>query len=85
MSEIWKTAIVDGVENPRCQVSNLGRVKCIEYGRWSKCERELGVYSVRGYYHVNIDRKQMQVHRLVANAFIPNPENKAVILSLINK
>ena len=36
--------------------------------------------SKHGYYYVNIyknnKRKTVKIHRLVAEAFIPNPENK---------
>ncbi len=43
-------------------------------------EREL-TYTLnnRGYYSVGIRRKTFMVHRLVALAFIPNPENKAMV------
>ena len=43
-------------------------------------EREL-TYTLnnRGYYSVGIRRKTHMVHRLVAQAFIPNPENKPFV------
>lgn len=43
-------------------------------------EREL-TYTLnnRGYYSVGIRRKTYMVHRLVAQAFIPNPENKPCV------
>ena len=43
-------------------------------------EREL-TYALnnRGYYSVGIMRKTHMVHRLVATAFIPNPENKPCV------
>lgn len=43
-------------------------------------EREL-TYTLnnRGYYSVGIKRKTHMVHRLVAKAFIPNPDNKAFV------
>ena len=43
-------------------------------------EREL-TYTLnnRGYYSVGIKRKTFMVHRLVALAFLPNPENKPFV------
>ena len=35
--------------------------------------------SALGYLNVNIDTKKFLVHRLVAEAFIPNPENKSSV------
>lgn len=32
--------------------------------------------SPTGYLHIKINKKQYYIHRLVAEAFIPNPENK---------
>jgi hypothetical protein len=55
-------------------VSDLGRVRNDTTGKMMK----LCIKS--GYYHVgltnNISKKTFKVHRLVAIAFIPNPENK---------
>lgn len=82
--EIWKE--IKGYE--RCyHVSNLGRVKSI--GRLSENnfagtifleERILKHTNSHGYRSVVFSLfgkvKTMSVHRLVAQAFIPNPENK---------
>ena len=39
------------------------------------------IYSEKsGYKKVNIDKKQKHVHRLVALAYIPNPENKPCVM-----
>lgn len=74
-NEIWKT-----IENyPDYQISNMGRVKSLNYGRTGK-ERVLkqGIDKY-GYFRVNLykdkKRKHFSVHRLVATAFIPNPQN----------
>lgn len=76
--EIFKTVIIDGVEHPRYQVSNLGRVKCKwkKDGVWRFCR--LGINN-GGYVRVKIDGKFKQVHRIVAEAFLPNTENKPCI------
>jgi hypothetical protein len=60
-------------EYPAYKVSNLGRIKN-PYGRIIK-----GKF-IEGYKHVELrdesGAKHKRVHRLVAKAFIPNPENK---------
>jgi hypothetical protein len=38
--------------------------------------KELRQYDTKGYRTVSIDRKLVYVHRLVAERYIPNPENK---------
>ena len=56
------------------QVSNYGRVKN------SKTGKILKPYLTRGYLRVSLynesGRKYKLVHRLVAEAFLPNPDNK---------
>lgn len=65
--EIWKK--IDGFET--YSVSNMGRVRNDVTGRVLKTS------SVRGYQLVMLcpGRKMTRVHRLVAQAFIPNPDN----------
>lgn len=65
--EIWKD--IAGYEG--YQISNHGRVKS-HY----KTARILKPYlNTDGYLNIDIKKKQYKVHRLVAEAFIPNPEN----------
>ena len=72
-NEIWKN--IEGYEG-LYQVSNLGRVKSLRFGK----ERILKPgNNVQGYLHVillkNGERKWCSIHRLVAQTFIPNPDN----------
>ena len=71
-------------------VSNLGRVKRDKSKRWAGVcgvvdvqEKILTQTYTRGYKHVALSKdgkiKRMQVHRLVAIAFIPNPNNLPIV------
>lgn len=80
MEEIWKDVV--GYEN-LYQVSNLGRIKSLEKydGRgWHRKEKFKKIHKNKGGYLVvelvkNKIKNKYLVHRLVAQAFIPNPEN----------
>ena len=72
--EIWRD--IEGYEG-LYQVSNLGRVRSLNYKRTGKVQNmKLGTYP-NGYKMVDLKknnkRKAHLVHRLVAKAFIPNP------------
>ena len=72
MEEIWKD--IKDYEG-HYQVSNLSRVKSIKFGK----EIILKQHIRGGYYSVVLSKngilKIFKVHRLVAQAFIPNPNN----------
>lgn len=88
MKEIWKS--IEGYEG-YYEVSNYGRVRSVdrivEYsnGYLAKHKGRIlkGESDKRGYKRVRLSKndksKKFQVHRLVAIAFIPNPENKPFV------
>lgn len=79
MEEVWKD--IEGYEGIY-QVSNLGNVKSLNYVR-------MGIEKVlkpkkhnKGYLQVQLTAKKdktFTIHRLVAKAFIPNPDNLPLI------
>lgn len=76
-SEIWKDVVgYEGIY----QVSNLGRVKSLPRNGTIKQERILKPHRVQGYLLAELfnrgAHKGKRIHRLVAEAFIPNPDNK---------
>ena len=81
MNEYWKD--IKGYEG-YYQISNLGRVKSLigwSGNKYIKREKILALYKNQaGYYTVKLQiknkRKGFRIHRLIAEAFIPNPNNK---------
>ena len=88
--EVWKD--IDGYDG-RYQVSNLGHVKSVDWEeyrrdahggialfRYKGKELKLSV-GVQGYLVVPLGKlhPSNRVHRLVAKAFIPNPDNKPFV------
>lgn len=81
-NEIWRDVV--GYEDTH-QVSNLGRVRVKERvintstGKRKYKSKLLSVQTSGGYKFVilvvNNNRKTAYIHRLIAEAFIPNPDN----------
>lgn len=81
--EVWKD--IEGFEN-FYQVSTLGRIRSLD--RYVRGKDKLRLIKSRiknpqirnGYYRVSLSKnlfvKAFDVHRLVAQTFIPNPKNK---------
>ena len=82
--EVWKTAVYDGeVYEGLYKVSNLGRILSLNYKNTGKPGLMNPVEIPNGYFqvglHKNGNTKMCYVHRLVAETFLPNPENKPYI------
>ena len=78
MDEVWKA--IKGYEG-RYEVSTLGRVRRLHHIKYDRlgrpydvCEKLLD-FRIDRYYAVSIEGKIFRVHRLVAQTFIPNPNN----------
>lgn len=76
MEEIWKTI----EDYPNYMVSNMGRVKRLSTGYYRRTEKILKPQlQNNGYLHIKLSQKDktkcILVHRLIAQVFIPNPNN----------
>ena len=78
--EIWKTAVYDGeIYEGLYKVSNLGRILSLNYNGTGKSKLMNPSANTDGYLVINLCKnkkpKTCYVHRLVAESFLPNPEN----------
>lgn len=72
MQEIWKDIIAyEGLY----QVSNFGRIKNVRKQTIKKSHKDKDGYLILNLYN-NGKEKTCRVHRLVAQAFLANPEDK---------
>lgn len=69
--EIWKPY----PDNPKYLVSNYGRVKNKNGNILTPAISKKGYLHVCLYYNNRYDKKTIRIHRLVAETFIPNPNN----------
>ena len=78
--EIWKP--IKDYEG-LYEISNLGRVKSLNYSRTGKEQILKHQKRKNGYLGVILcyknTQKQVNIHRLVAESFIPNPDNKPYV------
>ena len=75
LNPTWKDVIIDGVSTDFV-ISNTGVIKRISDGKINKpWMNDCGYHNVRILMN-NGQARPFKLHRLVAQAFIPNPENK---------
>ena len=84
MTEIWRTAVYDGeIYEGLYKVSNLGRILSLNYKNTGKPDLMNPSDNGHGYSKVGLSKngktKNCYVHRLIAETFLPNPENKPCI------
>ena len=82
--EQWKTAIYDGeVFEGLYKVSNLGKILSLNYRNTGRAELMKPFDNGRGYLQVKLRKngeyKTCYVHRLIAETFLENSENKPYI------
>ncbi len=84
MEEQWKTAVYDGeIYEGLYKVSNLGKILSLNYRNTGKAELMNPSANTYGYLVVNLwkngEDKTCLVHRLIAETFLENPENKPCV------
>ena len=84
MTEQWRTAVYDGeVYEGLYKVSNLGKILSLNYKNTGKPGLINPGEDKGGYFQVGLrkngETKTCKVHRLIAQTFLPNPENKPCI------
>ena len=81
--EQWRTAIYDGETYEGFEVSNLGKILSLNYKNTGKPGLKNPIDNGCGYFQVGLSKngktKKCLVHRLIAETFLPNPENKPCI------
>ena len=82
-TEIWRTAVYDDEPYEKYQVSNLGRMINLNYRNTGRAKLMKPFDNGNGYLCVNLyknrEYKKCLVHRLIAETFLENPENKSEV------
>jgi len=74
--EVWTDISVA----PEYEISSFGRVKRKKPRSDGRdFYPKISLHKSKGYYCVTLNGKSYQLHRLLADAFIPNPENKPCV------
>ena len=78
-TEIWRTPIYKGETYDKYQVSNLGEILSLNFRNTGRAELMNPWEDKDGYSKIALSKNRkkdfMLVHRLIAETFIPNPEN----------
>ena len=81
-TEIWRTVVINGEIYDNYQVSNLGRLINLNYRGTGKAKL-MKPFKNKGYLRIELRKNEKKdkflIHQLVAQAFLPNPENKPYI------
>ena len=78
-TEIWRTVVYKGEIYDNFKVSNLGKIMNLNYYNTGKAKliepSDDGHGYLKVYLSKNKETKTCLVHRLVAEVFLPNPDN----------
>ena len=82
--EIWRTAVYDGeIYEGLYKVSNWGKILSLNYRNTGKPDLMNTGETKDGYFFVELSKnrktKTCYIHRLVAETFLENPENKPCV------